>query len=186
MRNFEDGDSTSWRTPCETQHRFHGISAGFACPDHGGTCCTPGLSHTNTGLSLGVRIAWPYGDILLLGGATVDSFFFPLKGVTNLPLSHEAGWLASNCACPTRVFRDRALHEHRKPSSLPSHAPSKLACFSSLGMAPVLVPLRQSSEVTDDPSKLARFSSRGSSQTVLHCAHRTSTISSCAFCEQEG
>ena len=32
----------------------------------------------------------------------------------------------------------------------------KLACFS-LGMAPVLVPLRPSSEVTDDPSKLARY-----------------------------
>ena len=34
-----------------------------------------------------------------------------------------------------------------------------------------------------------RFSSlrpRGSSQTVLHCAHRTSTVSPCAFCEQEG
>jgi hypothetical protein len=45
-----------------------------------------------------------------------------------------------------RVFRDRALHEHRRPSSLPSHAPSKLACFSSFGMAPVLVPLRPSNE----------------------------------------
>ena len=36
------------------------------------------------------------------------------------------------------------------------------------------------------PSKLARFPSRGSRRTVLHCAHRTSTVSSCAFCEQEG
>ena len=27
---------------------------------------------------------------------------------------------------------------------------------------------------------------KGSCQTVLHCAHRTSTVSSCAFCEQEG
>ncbi len=26
----------------------------------------------------------------------------------------------------------------------------------------------------------------GSRQTVLYCAHRTSTVSSCAFCEQEG
>jgi hypothetical protein len=26
----------------------------------------------------------------------------------------------------------------------------------------------------------------GSRRTVLHCAHRTSTVSSCAFCEQEG
>ena len=29
------------------------------------------------------------------------------------------------------------------------------------------------------------FSPKGSSWTVLHCAHRTSTVSSCAFCEQE-
>ena len=26
----------------------------------------------------------------------------------------------------------------------------------------------------------------GNSRTILHCAHRTSTVSSCAFCEQEG
>ena len=32
--------------------------------------------------------------------------------------------MISHCACPTRVFRDRALHEHRRASSLPSHAPS--------------------------------------------------------------
>jgi hypothetical protein len=31
------------------------------------------------------------------------------------------------CAYTKRVFGDRALHEHRRPSSLPSHAPSKLA-----------------------------------------------------------
>ena len=28
--------------------------------------------------------------------------------------------MVSHCACPTRVFRDRALHEHRRPSS-PAH-----------------------------------------------------------------
>ena len=27
---------------------------------------------------------------------------------------------------------------------------------------------------------------QGSSQTVLHCAHRTSTVLSCAFCEHQG
>src|SRR5207302_8404979 len=27
---------------------------------------------------------------------------------------------------------------------------------------------------------------QGNGQTVLHCAHRTSTVLSCAFCEQEG
>jgi hypothetical protein len=30
------------------------------------------------------------------------------------------------------------------------------------------------------------YHSLGSGQAVLHCAHRTSTASSCAFCEQEG
>ena len=28
--------------------------------------------------------------------------------------------MVTHCACPTRVFLDRALHEHRRPSSLPS------------------------------------------------------------------
>ena len=35
-------------------------------------------------------------------------------------------------------------------------------------------------------SRLARLAKRGSSQTALHCAHRTSTVSSRAFCKQEG
>ena len=39
---------------------------------------------------------------------------------------------------------------------------------------------------SNDPFNLTPFSSRGSSRTVLHCAHRTSTVLSCAFCEQEG
>ena len=34
--------------------------------------------------------------------------------------------------------------------------------------------------------QFSHFSPEGNSQTVLHCAHRTSTVSSCAFCEQEG
>ena len=51
----------------------------------------------------------------------------------------------SHCACPTRVFRDRALHEHRRPSSLPSHIPSLLAFL--LGGWPGLVPqLRTSND----------------------------------------
>jgi len=72
-------------------------------------------------------------------------------------------------------------------------------------------PLRPSNELTDDPSKLARFSQgwrlsdllstarvqrgsfrffilllRGVAKAALHCAHRTSTFLSCAFCEHEG
>jgi hypothetical protein len=45
----------------------------------------------------------------------------------------------------------------RLPSTASINDPSKLARYSSHGMAPVLVPLRPSSEVTDDPSKLARY-----------------------------
>ena len=36
--------------------------------------------------------------------------------------------MVSHCACPTRVFRDRALREHRRPSSPPSLRPSEAAC----------------------------------------------------------
>ena len=32
----------------------------------------------------------------------------------------------------------------------------------------------------------SRLLAQGSRQTVLHCAHRTSTVLSCAFCGQEG
>jgi len=34
--------------------------------------------------------------------------------------------------------------------------------------------------------KFSPLRPKGSSRTVLHCAHRTSTVSLCAFCEQEG
>ena len=37
--------------------------------------------------------------------------------------------MVSHCACPTRVLGDRALHEYRRPSSLPSPAPFKLTRF---------------------------------------------------------
>ena len=81
------------------------------------------------------------------------------------------------CTSPrASVFQDRALHEHRRPSSLPSHTSFKVACFSSFGMAPVLVPLRPSNEhilIVRVPGARDR---RG--------CH--STPSSCAFCEQEG
>ena len=54
--------------------------------------------------------------------------------------------MVSHCAYPTRVFGDRALHEHRRPSSLLSLIPSKLAWLSSLGRAPMLVYVRPSNE----------------------------------------
>jgi hypothetical protein len=62
------------------------------------------------------------------------------------------------CARPTRVF-DRALREQRGLSSL-----SSLSCT------------RRTSIVS--PGR--------SGQGALYCAHRTSTVLSCAFCEKEG
>ncbi len=78
--------------------------------------------------------------------------------------------MVSHCACPTRVFGDRALHEHRRASSLPSHAPSKLArTFFSRGgldLSPIARIDRAHSVCaalrhTDAPPKLARFSPPG-------------------------
>jgi hypothetical protein len=54
------------------------------------------------------------------------------------------------------------------------------------------VPRARPQQATKDrSSKLARSrypkdGPEGNSRTVLHCAHRTSTVSSCAFCKQEG
>jgi hypothetical protein len=54
--------------------------------------------------------------------------------------------MVSHCARPTRGVRDRALHEHSRSSSLPAYTASKLACFPSLGRAPMLVYVRPSNE----------------------------------------
>ncbi|MEP6935559.1 MAG: hypothetical protein ABI988_16750, partial [Nitrospirota bacterium] len=54
MRNFEDGDSTSWRTPFETQHQFHRISGGFGHLDRDDTCRTAAQTHTNIELFFGM------------------------------------------------------------------------------------------------------------------------------------
>ena len=75
--------------------------------------------------------------------------------------------MVSHCACPTRAFRGRALHEHRRPSS------------------PPLSSLSQGTHRT----RVFQFSIallEGVAEAALHCAYRTSTVSSCAFCEQEG
>jgi hypothetical protein len=83
--------------------------------------------------------------------------------------------MVSHCACPTRVFRDRALHEHRRPSSSPSPGPSDRArSASKKGTWPLPIPsaarvihyfifkgslvdprLRASNKI-NAPSKLAR------------------------------
>jgi hypothetical protein len=71
-------------------------------------------------------------------------------------------------------FLLRASNEHR-PSNLID--PSKLACVS-LGMAPVLVPLRPSSEHI--------LIMRAPGARNQHGCHSIPFLSSCAFCEQEG
>src|SRR5690348_7234063 len=51
-----------------------------------------------------------------------------------------------------------ALGEHEKPSALTSLPPSKLARVSSLGVAPMLLPLRPSTTLfINNPSKLACY-----------------------------
>src|SRR5213595_2817694 len=52
----------------------------------------------------------------------------------------------------------------------------------SIGRVPVLVQLRPSNKALSVLSVLLR----GSSQAVLHCAHRATTTSSWGLCEQEG
>jgi hypothetical protein len=87
------------------------------------------------------------------------------------PLAHRDVPLAR-----ARVFGDRALREHRRPSSLPSHPPSKLACFPFSGKG-THVGLRAAVKCMS----LTRFQ-RGSWHS-LHCAHRGTTALSWGLCE---
>jgi hypothetical protein len=52
------------------------------------------------------------------------------------------------------------LHCAQRAILIPLNDPSKLACFSSLGRALMLVYVRPSNKATDDPSTLARYFSR--------------------------
>ena len=54
--------------------------------------------------------------------------------------------MVSHCACSTRVFLDRALHEHRRPSSLPSHVRPVHSLILSQGWGLIELPLRASNE----------------------------------------
>src|SRR4026209_2554001 len=77
-----------------------------------------------------------------------------------------------HCARPTSGVRDRALREHRRSSgSTPSPVCEREGHLATPHFNLLVIP---------------HFALKGSSQTVLHCAHRTSTVLSCAFCEQEG
>ena len=82
-----------------------------------------------------------------------------------MPRSEERGGMAARSEAEMNsllVYKSPArqggvLYCAHRATVIHLNDPSKLACFPSLGMAPVLVPLQPSSEVTDDPSKLARY-----------------------------
>ena len=90
-------------------------------------------------------------------------------------------WRFPTCARSTRGVRDRALREHR--NHLVYLLSLELARVFSPGMAPVLVSLRPSSEVTDDPSKLARFSFLEGHPCWSKCGRRTRPFGGRAFRE---
>src|SRR5437879_7880058 len=76
-----------------------------------------------------------------------NSLYLSLKEWPRLPFTARMG----------RAQFHRARSASKKGTWPLLPLPSKLARFSFHGMAPVLVPLRPSSEGTDDPSKLARY-----------------------------
>ena len=107
------------------------------------------------------------------------------------------------------VFRDRALHEHRRPSSPSSHLlrrrvvrehrdSTRLHLSTTLRGRPGRSPTARSFLTRPSAGTPKRASNpgeglpifhacpKGSRRTVLHGARRTSTFLSCAFCEQEG
>jgi len=57
----------------------------------------------------------------------------------------RGGWYGLHCAHRATTVLSWGLCEHRDPASCLATPPSKLACLS-LGMAPVLIPLRPSNE----------------------------------------
>ena len=69
--------------------------------------------------------------------------------------------VSPSCACPTRAFRGRALREKRGSPGL-----SSFLSFSPLLLCEIVL--------------------EGVAKVALYCAHRTSTVSPCAFCEQGG
>ena len=91
----------------------------------------------------------------------------------------------------------RALSQAR-PQRVTKDDSSELARLRCLRMARMSPPLRATfspshplarRDVPYTQARVFRFSPlcvQGSSQTVLHCAHRTSTVLSCAFCEHKG
>jgi len=118
-------------------------------------------------------------------------------------------------AAPFTLFRNRALHEHLPNSlqlSLGGVAEVALYCAHRTSTVSSCAFCEQEGHLAAPPhflqarspissrgawlilncarrTMLFQFAihlSRGVAKAALHCAHRTSTVSSCAFCEQEG
>ena len=95
-------------------------------------------------------------------------------------------------------LRPRLVDPQLRASNDHYYAPSKLACFSLQKVACLIShcaqlshpPTRWHAETCHypmrGPSDFLHFALRGVAEAALYCAHRTSTVSSCAFCEQEG
>jgi hypothetical protein len=69
------------------------------------------------------------GGNFLTRPPTADTFHPPYPPIASQSISQDVPLARA------RVFGDRALHEHRRASSLPSHTASKLARFSFKGAA---------------------------------------------------
>ena len=118
----------------------------------------------------------------------------PLCASTDHLLSRYPSFPVSRVSQPGQP-RLRPSNEHNTTSSnlLLLHSPLTLPGWqggAALCCAPHShPPTRARRDALFIQARAFRFSPpcpKRSRQTVLHCAHRTSTASSCAFCEQEG
>ena len=104
------------------------------------------------------------------------------KGQTSHPPNPGCYFTLPPRVCQDRLFAlGRALSQARLQRATKDGS-SKLACVRSPLMVRMSPPLRALSAAFQFSLPLFR----GVAKAALYCAHRTSTVSSCAFCEQEG
>ena len=121
----------------------------------------------------------------------------------NLPCGADVK-IVSGCSkrpdfSPAQPWRaEMRLVPGKAAASYPNMILLSLLVYIVPGMARMSPPLRTTfspathwhAETCHTPrrgsSDFIHFALKGSRQTVLYCAHRTSTVSSCAFCEHKG
>src|SRR5262245_52302972 len=88
---------------------------------------------------------------------------------------------------PVRIRLSRPSSKKSRPVGVPRAEPSPLSHFAPRGVAKVALSCTSSNLLLlYDPSELAcLLFHRRVACLDSHCAHRTSTVSSCAFCEQK-